>query len=295
MLDFYLGIKGDGNLASHLSSGNVKYSLKLSIGIVNYNTADLTKKLLESIFKKDSGFDPETMEVIVLDNGLLDPCSSWIKKFNVKYLQNKDNAGFSKGYNKTIKYSLGEYYLMLNSDIEVLKGGISKLIEVADEFKEEVVIGGKLFFPDMSNQDSAFHLPTLSGAFKEYFLARKGSYFMFMPKSLGGVSGPPGSRLDSRPPMADPPRWVQVEGLVMACFMIPKKIIEKVGLLDEGSFIFFEDIEYCRRLKSFDIPLYFVPDAKFIHHHGASTKKIGQEKAVELLQKAAQHYHGKIY
>ena len=46
----------------------MEYPLKLSIGIVNYNTADLTRKLLESIFKKDSGFDPKNMEVIVLCN-----------------------------------------------------------------------------------------------------------------------------------------------------------------------------------------------------------------------------------
>ncbi len=269
VLDFYLG-----EVASHIGCGNVKYPLKLSIGIVNYNTADLTKKLLQSIFKKDSGFDQDTMEVIVLDNGLLDPCTSWIKEFKVKYLQNKENEGFSKGYNKTIKYSLGQYYLMLNSDIEVLENGISKLVETEDKFDGKTVLGGKLVFPDMNNQDSVFHLPTISGAFNEYFFAKKGSYFMYLP------AGEKPSK---------------VEGMVMACFMIPKKILEKVGLLDEESFIFFEDIEYCRRLKSFGIPLYFVPDAKFIHHHGASTKKIGQEKAFGLLQKASEHYHGNFY
>lgn len=88
---------------------------------------------------------------------------------------------------------------------------------------------------------------------------------------------------------------VQVEGLVMACYLIPRNIINKVGLLDEGTFIYFEDIEYARRLKKFGIQLYFVPTAKFIHHHGASSKKAGVEKSQELLQKAAIHYHGKLY
>lgn len=274
ILDFYLGVIGNGDLASHIGSGNVEYPLKLSIGVVNYNTADLTKKLLESIFKKGSGFDEKEMEVIVLDNGLLDPCSSWIKQFNVKYLQNRENEGFSRGYNKTIKYSLGRYYLMLNSDIEVLENGLSKLVEVEDQFKGEAVLGGKLVFPDSSDQDSVFHLPTLSGAFKEYFLAKRGSYFMYLP------NGEKPSR---------------VEGMVMACLLIPKKVLQKAGLLDEGSFIFFEDVEYARRLKQFGISQYFVPGAKFIHHHGGSTKRIGQEKAFTLLQKASKHYHGKFY
>lgn len=260
----------------HLPGGQVKYPFKLSIGIVNYNTADLTKKLIESIFKKNSGFDPQNMEVIVLDNGVIDPCKELIKEFlpRIKYLQNNQNEGFSKGYNKTIRYSLGEYYLMLNSDVEVLKGSLTELMKVEDQFKGQAVLGGKLVFPDGSNQDSAFHLPTIAGAFKEYFLKEKGSYFMFSP------AGEKPSR---------------VEGMVMACLLIPKKILNMVGFLDEGTFIFFEDIEYARRCKHNNIPYFFVPTAKFIHHHGASTKKIGTDKAVDYLKKGAHHYHGKFY
>ncbi len=281
ILDFYLGRWGrcDLNQGATLTKDapeHAQYPLKLSIGIVNYNTPDLVKKLLESIFNKDSGYDPQTMEVIVLDNGNIDPCKDAIKEYleKVKYIKNEENEGFSKGYNKTIKYALGEYYLMLNSDIEVLKSGLSELVKAEDELKGEAVLGGRLFFPDGSNQDSVFHLPTITGAFKEYFLGQKGSYFMYLP----AVEKP-----------------VKVEGFVMACFLIPEKVLNKVGLLDEGTFIFFEDIEYCRRLKKFGVPIYFVPSAKFIHHHGASTKRIGVDKAYDLLQKASEHYHGKFY
>lgn len=286
VLDFYLGTTGVGSLRSHLGSGNtdIEYPIKLSIGIVNYNTADLTKKLLDSIFAKKPGVQAYPtpgvqeleMEVIVLDNGDADPCKEKIKEYlpRIKYLKNQENEGFSKGYNKTIRYCLGEYYLMLNSDCEVLNDGISEIVKWADHFNGNVVLGGKLIFPDGSDQDSVFHLPTLTGAFKEYFLSQKGAYFMFAPKG-------------------DKP--VRVEGLVMACLLIPRKIINKVGLLDEGTFIFFEDIEYAARLKKFGIPIYYVPSAKFIHHHGGSTKGIGEERANELLRKSAQHYHGKIY
>ncbi len=267
VLDYYLG-----DVREIEAVASVEYPLKLSIGIVNYNTADLTKKLLQSIFSQNTN----NLEVIVLDNGNVDPVFEKIKEFlpRIKYLKNKENEGFSKGYNKTIKYSLGQYYLMFNSDIEVLPGSISEMIKRADEFKEEAVLGGKLIFPDGTKQDSAFHLPTLTGAFKEYFLAEKGAYFMFEPS-------------------ADQPS--QVEGLVMACLLIPLNIINKVGLLDEGTFIFFEDIEYARRLKRLGVPLYFVPSAKFIHHHGASTKGIGTNKAYQLLQTASKHYHGNFY
>lgn len=273
--DFLMGKRGS-------SSRYIKevrkadYQLKLSICIVSYNTADLTKNLLESIFKAGSGFTHKAMEVIVLDNGSKDRCKEVIKEFlpKIKYLQNEVNEGFTKGYNKAISYSKGQYVLMLNSDIEVLEGSLTQMLLAAQKYGEKAVLGGRLYFPDMSDQDSVFYLPTVSGAFKEYFLAQKGSYFMYLPKG------------------EDP---VRVEGLVMACFLIPEKVINKVGLLDEGTFIFFEDIEYCRRLKKAGIPLYFVPLAKFIHHHGGSTKRLKSGEAYKLLTKGSRHYHGSFY
>lgn len=273
IVDFYLDITGGVNLSR---PKDVQYPLKLSIGIVNYNTADLTEKLIKSILKKGSGYDAKYMEVIVLDNGKIDPAKKRIKKYlnKIKYLENEENEGFSKGYNKTIKYAQGEYYLMLNSDIEVLPKAILEIVKASDQFEGEAVLGGKLLFPDLTDQDSAFHLPTITGAFSQYFLGKYGAYFMFEP-------------------YGEHPS--KVEGLVMACFLIPGKVLNKAGLLDESKFIFFEDIEYCRRLKDFGIPVYFVPSAKFIHHHGASTKKIGIDKANTLLTDSAKKYHGQVY
>ncbi|MBI2020561.1 glycosyltransferase family 2 protein [Candidatus Daviesbacteria bacterium] len=269
VLDFILGVKG-GIPEVTKEPEKFEFPYKLSIVIVNYNTANLTKKLLQSIFTHP--MPCMGTEVLVLDNGSKDNCKEVIKEFlpKIKYLENQENEGFSKGYNKLIRYSQGEYFLMLNSDIEVLENSLAEIVKWEDEFQAEAVLGGKLVFPDKSKQDSAFHLPTIWGAFKEYFLAQKGSYFMYEPKG-------------EKPS--------KVEGLVMACFLIPHQIINKVGLLDEGTFIFFEDIEYCRRLKKMGVPIYFVPSAKFIHHHGASTKKIGQEKAMALLQKSVFSYY----
>ena len=280
--DFLMGKRGSSSRFIK-EVRKVQYQLKLSICIVNFDTADLTKNLLDSIFNKPSGFDLKIMEVIVLDNGSQDDCKTVIKEYisKIKYLQNEKNEGFTRGYNKTISYCKGQYILMLNSDIEVLPGSLKKMIEKAEQFNDKAVLGGRLYFPDMSNQDSCFYLPTISGAFKEYFLAKKGSYFMYLPAS-------PAKR-------GEPEKEMQVEGFVMACFLIPEKVINKVGLLDEGTFIFFEDIEYCRRLKRANIPLYFVPDAKFIHHHGGSTKRLKSGEAYKLLTKGSKHYHGSFY
>ena len=88
---------------------------------------------------------------------------------------------------------------------------------------------------------------------------------------------------------------VQVDGAAMAAYLIPRKILDKVGLLDENIFILFEDVEYARRLQNFKVPIYFDPGIKFLHHHGASTKKQGISKSYEQLKKSSMYYHGRFY
>lgn len=270
VVDWLLGKRGYGAEESE----KISFPVKLSLGIVNYKTLELTRKLLRSIYSQP-GKISEKLEVILLDNGSHDGCADMVaKEFPlVKFIQNELNNGFAGGYNQTIDYSRGEYFLMLNSDIEVLPGSLQKIVDIAEKRKGTSVLAGKLFFPDGSFQDSCFNLPTLTGAIKEYFLGVKGAYSMYLPKGN---------------------KEVRVEAAVMASFLIPWKIINKVGRLSEGSFMYFEDIEYCRRLKKAGIGVWFCPQAKFIHHHGASSKKMGLEKSRQFLRKGAVYYHGRL-
>lgn len=245
-------------------------AMDLSIAIVNYKTAELTRKLLESIERE--GLESE---VVVLDNGSGDDIGEIVKENfpRVKFIQNETNTGFSRGYNAAIDQTNGDYILLLNSDIEVRKGSLKKLLEAAKSYDQTAVVVGKLILPDGLTQKSAFHLPNLVGAVKEYFLGVKDSYFSFLP---------------------DQKNVSKVEGAVMACFLIPRKIWERIGKLDEGTELYLEDVEYCRRLKNAGIPIYYIPQAVFDHHHGASSKKLGEGKAFKLLQKASKRYHGLV-
>src|SRR3990172_11252444 len=100
------------------------------------------------------------------------------------------------------------------------------MLKTEDKMGGDVVLAGKLFLPDGTFQKSCFVLPTIGGAIKEYFFGQKGAYSMYLPKG---------------------DKETKVEGAVMASFLIPWKVINKTGKLKEGSFIYFEDIEYCRR------------------------------------------------
>jgi hypothetical protein len=254
---------------------NPDYPLELSIIIINYKTTELTLKLLESIFSSDSGFYRVRggAEVIVLDNSPDEPCTQAVLKRypKIKFIANKSNNGFSKGNNQMINFSLGKNIFLLNSDIEVKKDGITNLLKAVDKLGSMAIYAGRLFFPDGTLQDSVFNLPTPWRAFEQYFLNKKGSYFMYAPS---------GDEI------------VRVEGAVMACFLIPKDVINKIGMLAEETFMYYEDIEYCRRAGKYKIPVYYVPSARFIHHHGQSSKKAGVGISTERQVMAAKWYHG---
>lgn len=251
----------------------IKYPLDLSIVIVNYKTKELTLELLESIFANNSGFEKLRAEVIVLDNGSNDQIGVSLKyKYpEVKFIGLSQNTGFAKGYNNAIRYSKSEYILLLNSDIKIIGKALPKLQEFAKKKKGEAIVAGKLNLANGEVQRSCFKLPTINGALKEYFLGMKDEYSLYAPQKDTAS---------------------RVEGVVMACFLIPRKILNKIGYLTEDSFLYFEDVEYCRRLKKEGVKIYYYPKTRFLHYHGASSEKIGKANAYDYLKKGAISYHG---
>lgn len=274
ILDFLNGIKGHSPYKIP-SEGPYHFPIRLSVIVSSYKTSQLTVELLKSIYKKGSGFDSRQDEVIVLDNGTDDDFSVVPKSFpQVRILRNVVNKGFVGGNNRLFEYSRGELVLMFNTDIEVKDNAIGELIRMSREYKDEAVLTGKLLFPDGGPQDCCFNLPTISGVFREYLFKQKGTFFMFLPKGE---------------------KSVRVEGGVMADFLIPRKVINKIGILNRKLFMYFEDIDYCRRLKKAGIPVYFIPKAEFYHHHGATAKKIGKPAINTQIIESSKIYHGKFY
>lgn len=273
VIDFIRGIKGPSPYKKPVSD-NYTYPIRMSILVSDYKTSDLTDQLLNSVYRKNSGFDPKQDEVIVLDNATDDDFESLMVKYpQVRFIRNKINKGFVGGYNRLMEYARGELLFMLNSDIEVKGDALKTLIKTSEKYKHEYVLSGQLLFPNGDPQDSCFYLPTIWRAIQEYFLNKKGAYFMFRPKAT---------------------KPVRVEGAAMANFLIPRKVINKIGYLNRKLFMYFEDIDYCRRLKKFGIPLYYCPESKFFHHHGATAKRIGKAIINPQLIASAKIYHGKL-
>ena len=246
--------------------------IELSIVIVSFNTRKLTIESIRSIY----GSKPKTkFEVIVVDNASSDGSVKEIKKLHFKDLriiENKENLGFARANNQGIEVAKGEYVLLLNSDTKVQKGAVDELYNFAKNTDDAGVVGPRLLNPNKSVQPSVFRLPNIFSAIRQYIFGEEGLLDKYVPRGL----------------LPTP-----VEAVVGAAFLITPKALKKVGRLDERYFFYFEDLDYCRGVRRTGLKVYYLPEAKVIHYHGASgkvgTSQGDQWKRLILSSKV---YHG---
>lgn len=257
--------------------------MKLSIIIVSFNTKELLMKCLESIVKsfRVAEFQSCRVEIVVVDNGSTDGSVDYINGLTklringlvVKTILNRENVGFAKAVNQALRETVGEGVLLLNSDTRVKPGALEGLLGFEKKVRP-AIIGARLLNPDGSVQASVFHLPTLWRAIKEYWLGKTGEFSKYTPRS-------------------DEP--VEVEAVLGGAMLISRGVIEKIGLFDERYFMYFEDLDYCRRAKKAGFRVYYLPSAKVIHEHGASGKSLAKvEDQWKRLIPSSKIYHGAV-
>lgn len=241
--------------------------MDLSIIIVSFNVKRLLKKSLGCLAKSRG-------EIIVVDNASSDGSVRMIMNNfpQVKLIKNKKNLGFAIAVNQGIKAAKGKYIFLLNPDVETKRDALERLARFAQKNPKVGVIGGRLLNPDGTIQGSCFHQLTLANAVREFWLGEKGAFEKYAPQTQEPVA---------------------VEAVVGACMLIPKKVIKQVGLFDEGYFMYFEDLDYCRRVRKAGLKVYYLPQAEFVHYHGASGEEI-PELTHRWLVESSKIYHGKI-
>lgn len=252
--------------------------LDLSIIIVSFNTKKLLTDCLKSLMVDGRWLETKG-EIIVVDNGSSDGSVEEVRKFKIqnpgfkiRLIENEENLGFAKANNQGIKIAKGKYILLLNSDTEVKPGVLEELVKFVQNHPEAGVVGARLLNPDGSIQPSVYHFPTILGAIKEFWLGWGGSYEKY---PLTGTNP------------------VIVEAVTGAAMLIPRRTVEKIGYLDERYFLYFEDLDYCRRAKKAGLKVFYLPCANFVHHHGASGKKI-PGKTTNWLIESSKKYNGRF-
>ena len=264
--------------------------MDLSIIIVSFNTKKLLGECLKSLIVnkqslslRDGKWQMVDSEVIVVDNASEDGSSLMVGKDfpQVKLIENQENLGYAAANNQALRQvstpsstrgAQGKDCLLLNPDTRVKPGSLELLIQFARKHPEVGIVGAKLVNPDGSVQPSVYHFPTLWRAIREYWFGQKNVYEKYAPKGK---------------------KPVEVEAVTGAAMLIPRKTIEKIGLLDEKYFMYFEDLDYCRRVRGAGFKAYYLPEAEILHYHGQSAVRVGS-KAYQYLVQSSKIYNGLI-
>lgn len=234
--------------------------MDLSIIIVNYNTKELLRQTLESVFRNQPGY---RFEVFVVDNHSADGSCRMVKeKFpHVLLIENKENEGFSRANNRAIRISQGRYILLLNSDTLVLPGTFDTMINFLEDNPRVGAAGCKVVLTNGK----------LDLACRRSFPTPLNSLF----QAVGLSKLFPKSELFARYNLTylDEDETYPVECIVGAFMLVRRETIEQIGLLDETFFMYGEDIDWCFRIKHAGWEIYYHPKAKIIHYKGATSVK----------------------
>ena len=225
---------------------------ELSIVIVSYNTKNILRDCLSSVIKNTRGLD---YEIIVIDNASSDGSIEMLKKefSSTRIIRNKENLGFAKANNQGIRIAKGDNILLLNSDTIVFDNCLYKISEFIKSRSDIGILGCKVLNRDKSLQYSCFHNPTLL------------TELVFFSKTIIKNFWDPLSYFKHMR------YWnhnslKEVDCLSGCFFWVKKDVFEQVGLLDEDFFMYFEDFEFCRRMKKRShYKIYYYPEAEIIH------------------------------
>ena len=231
---------------------------ELSVLIVNWNTRELLRRCLSTLFAHNGEL---SCEVIVVDNGSADGSAEMVAtEFpQVHLLRNCKNRGFAAANNQAIALARGEYLCLLNSDTEVGPGVLAAMVAFLSEHPQAVACGPALRLPSGRLQTGgAGYALGLGTAFNYFFFLSR-----LFPERCRGI-------YLYQDHFVRHPRVVQVDWLAGACLMVRRCHLEVAGLLDETFHMYAEDAEWCQRLGRVG-DLFYLPHLEILHLHGASS------------------------
>jgi hypothetical protein len=263
--------------------------IPLLVVIINYRTPSLTIDCLRSLADEVRSL-PGT-QVVVVDNasgdGSVERLERAIGENNwgswVRVLPSPVNGGFSAGNNIGIKAVAADAYLLINSDTIVRPGAVRSLLEAMQAHPDAGLISPRLEWPDGTPQISCFRYR--SPVSELIAAAATGP----LTQLLSGYDVPL--------PVSDAP--INPEWTSFACVMVRREVVEQIGLMDEGYFMYFDDIDYCRRAKEAGWQILYWPFARVVHLRGGSgsvkTEIATRKRPQAYLYASRTRYFAKFY
>jgi GT2 family glycosyltransferase len=249
----------------------------VSVVIVNYRKGELLLASLDSVFRT-AGDLP--IEVIVVDNASRDDTARVVpRRFpGVRLVLNDENVGFARATNQGLALATAPLCLWLNPDTVVQPGALQELVRFFHAHPDAAAVGPRMIGPDGELQYSCRAFPTLgTGLFTRYSLLRQ----------LW-----PGNPVSSRYLLSD---WDhagvrEVDWISGSCLLTSRDVLNRVGPLDEGYFLFNEDVDWCRRAADAGLRVYYDAQAVVVHHIGVSKGRLPAWLVVERHKGMFRYY-----
>lgn len=255
--------------------------IDLSIIVVNWNVRELLARCLSSVTSSLTG-SGLSFQMIVVDNASDDDSAAFVRAGfpHAELVALSENRGYAGGVNVGLTHARGRFLLILNPDTEARDDAVSRLANFLETHPHVGAVGPALFYPDGTRQPARrrFHpLPVL----------------FFEDTLLHGLIGPWRRHFmvaDRSPAEAQPVDW-----LVGAALCLRREVVETVGGMDEGYFMYFEEVDWQRRMKAAGWSIWSLPDAVFRHHEGASSGQVIVQRHLRYARsriRYAERWHG---
>ncbi len=268
--------------------------MRLGVIIVSYNTRDLLRGCLQSLYEDAARTPGLDADIVVVDNASADGSADMVAdEFPlVRLMASQENMGFARGNNVGLKL-LGfgkegskeqgvrsrekpEAVLLLNPDTELQPGALAALTGFLQDHPRAGGCCPRLNYGDGSFQHSAFHFPGLAQLILDLHP---------IPRLMN-------SRLNGRYPrrLYDGDRPFLVDFALGAALLVRTRAIDAAGLLDEDYFMYAEEMDWQMRIRREGWPVYCVPTARITHYEGQSARQFRRAMTVALWRSRLRYY-----
>ncbi len=245
--------------------------MKLSIIIVNYNTSYDLKECLNSLLQNRT---PDS-EIIVVDNASTDNSVEMVKKHfsEIILVEAPENLGFSKANNLGSKKAQGDFLVFLNPDMILTEASFEKMLRYLESHPDVGLIGPRLIY-----ENGDFQLST--GSFHKILSQCK------MSRLVRKVENPTfREKLASQFETSKEVNWV-----TGACLMLRRSLFEQINGFDDELFMFFEDVDLCKRVYEAGLRVVYFPETEIIHQRGMTYGRRLQRVSTQYRQSQRYYY-----
>jgi N-acetylglucosaminyl-diphospho-decaprenol L-rhamnosyltransferase len=245
---------------------------RLSVITVNWNTSKLLRECLDSLL---AGEMLLPTELLVVDNGSKDDSIEMLHRHfpDVQRIENSTNLGFARANNQALARARGSYILLLNSDTVVQPEALARLVSFMELHPDAGACGPRLLQASGRAQAFAFGSDPTPG--------------YLMRRALG--------RLISRRALHDwnTTQTQAVDWVAGTCLIVRRAAVAQVGPLDDKFYMYFEDVDWCRRMRQQGWNIYYHPEVSIMHLGGRSL--IQNPQAGKLYYDSLTYFYSKHY